>query len=211
MVDTIIKGTGNSRTLKTIPNAAALYPDFDAFLAAMVAGTLPIDIGPLNPTGVQVRGTDLTKVNLLKDATAALYGKPTTAIPDDIFATIPPMITAAKNAGILVESGSYEGISPYGGEKTLYSSFIWKIFYIYMVRKDNPSYMHHKIIFKPNGHGLQWDNGSSTSDTTAKSVGDNYITSMDNYSPITYHYTFFCLKEVQPWKRPTSPSSSLRF
>ena len=63
MVDTIIKGTGNSRTLKTIPNAAALYPDFDAFLAAMVAGTLPIDIGPLNPTGVQVQGTEREPVD----------------------------------------------------------------------------------------------------------------------------------------------------
>ena len=103
MTDTIIKGTGNSRTLKTVPNAAALYPNFDAFLAAMVAGTLPIDIGPLNPTGLQQQGTDLNKSNLLKDATASLYGKGNTATPDDIFSLLPSLY------GKHIALGTYTG------------------------------------------------------------------------------------------------------
>lgn len=64
MVDTIIKGTGNSRTLKTVPNAAALYPDFQSMLQAMADGTFPIDIGPLNPLGCDVVGTPLNAATL---------------------------------------------------------------------------------------------------------------------------------------------------
>ena len=120
MVDTIIKGTGNSRTLKTIPNAAALYPDFDAFLAAMVAGTLPIDIGPLNPTGVQVQGTDLTKGNLLTDATAEGMGLTGGATPNDALAKLRALVaTAQTSADQNAKSASGIFIGDGGNSKTL--------------------------------------------------------------------------------------------
>lgn len=105
MTDTIIKGTGNSRTLKTVPNAAALYPDFNAFLSAFIDGSLPVDIGPLNPTGLQQRGTDLNKENLLKDATASSMGLNSTATPNDAFAKLLSFISNKST----VVSGSYTG------------------------------------------------------------------------------------------------------
>lgn len=43
-------------------------------------------------------GTPLNKANLLTDATAALYGKTSTATPNTIFAAIKPLITAAQSA-----------------------------------------------------------------------------------------------------------------
>lgn len=74
MVDTSIKNTGNSRSLRTVANALTLYPTHEAMIAAMVNGTFPIDIGPLNAAGLNIRGTDLNKASLLSDETAALFG-----------------------------------------------------------------------------------------------------------------------------------------
>lgn len=80
MQDTIIKGTGNSRTLRSVASFMNLYPTYEDFVAALVTGTLPIDIGPLNSAGVQQTGTAVNKANLLSDATAtvlSLTGNPT--------------------------------------------------------------------------------------------------------------------------------------
>jgi len=124
MTDTIIKGTGNSRSLKSVPNFLTMYPTYQDFAKALINGTLPIDLGALNSAGVQTRGTDLNKANVLKDATAALYGKNSAATPDQIFAAIRPLITAAQNtadnaqnianSATKVLAGSYTGT---GGEK----------------------------------------------------------------------------------------------
>jgi len=72
--DTIIKSSGNSRSLASVPNFLSLYPTYEAFAQALVTGQLPIDIGPLNPAGCDVVGTSLNKANLLSDATAANLG-----------------------------------------------------------------------------------------------------------------------------------------
>lgn len=74
MQDTIIKGTGNSHTLKSVANFMSLYPTYDAFATALVAGTLPVDISGLVAAGVQQQGMTLTKANLLSDATASALG-----------------------------------------------------------------------------------------------------------------------------------------
>ena len=43
MKDMIIKGTGDSRYLKSVSNFLSLYPDYESFVAALVAGTeIPI-------------------------------------------------------------------------------------------------------------------------------------------------------------------------
>lgn len=84
MKDTIIKCTGNSRTLASVPNLLTLYPTYEAFAQALINRELPIDIGPLNPAGLDVRGDDLNKNNLLKDSTASLYGLGPDAVPDDV-------------------------------------------------------------------------------------------------------------------------------
>lgn len=74
MKDMIIKGTGDSRYLKSVSNFLSLYPDYESFVAALVAGTLPIDLNGINSAGVTQEGTPLTKANLLSDTAAKLMG-----------------------------------------------------------------------------------------------------------------------------------------
>lgn len=86
MKDFISKGTGNSRFLKSISNFKSLYPTYDSFVAALVAGTLPIDFNGINADGITQVGTALNKQNLLTDATAELFGLTDEAVPEDAFA-----------------------------------------------------------------------------------------------------------------------------
>lgn len=88
MQDGIIKGTGNSRYLKSISNFLTQYPTYQDFAAALVAGTLPIDLNGINETGWDQIGTALNKANLLSDETAGLMGLPNTAVPDDAFGAL---------------------------------------------------------------------------------------------------------------------------
>lgn len=88
MQDGIIKGTGNSRYLKSIGNFLTQYPTYQDFVAALVAGTLPIDLNGINETGWDRLGTALNKANLLSDETAAALGLPNTAVPDDALESI---------------------------------------------------------------------------------------------------------------------------
>ncbi len=74
MKDLVPKGTGNSRFLRSVSNFLSLYPDYEAFVAALVDGTLPIDLAGINANGVTQVGTPLTKANLLTDATATALG-----------------------------------------------------------------------------------------------------------------------------------------
>ena len=74
MKDFIPKGTGNSRFLRSISNFKTLYPTYDDFVNAMVAGTLPVDFNGINEAGVQQVGTALNKANLLTDEVAQKMG-----------------------------------------------------------------------------------------------------------------------------------------
>lgn len=74
MKDLVPKGTGNSRFLRSVSNFLSLYPNYEAFVTALVDGTLPIDLAGINTEGVTQVGTPLTKANLLTDATATALG-----------------------------------------------------------------------------------------------------------------------------------------
>ena len=112
MKDTIIKGSGNSRTLASVPNFLTLYPTYEAFAQALINRELPIDLGPLNSAGCAQIGNDLNKETLLKDATAALYGKPATAVPDDIFSEIASTLAMIKTNSSLVRLTVTAGGTP---------------------------------------------------------------------------------------------------
>lgn len=80
MKDMVPKGTGNSRFLKSVSNFLSLYPTYNDFVAALIAGTLPVDFNGINSAGCAQVGTALNKANLLDDTTAAaleLTGDPT--------------------------------------------------------------------------------------------------------------------------------------
>lgn len=74
MKDFVPLGSGDSRYLKSVSNFKTLYPTFEAFSNALIAGTLPIDLNGVNPAGVAQMGTPLNKANLLTDYTAAELG-----------------------------------------------------------------------------------------------------------------------------------------
>lgn len=82
MKDSILKGAGNSRFLKSAVPAGTSWADA---LAMLQAGTFPIDFNGINAEGFQQVGTPLNKSNLLKDATAAQIGLPPSTTPDGMF------------------------------------------------------------------------------------------------------------------------------
>ena len=73
MRDSIIKNTGNSRYLKSAISAATTW---EQFRAALIAGTLPIDLNGINSVGWQQVGDALNKANLLPDGIVTAFGLP---------------------------------------------------------------------------------------------------------------------------------------
>ena len=116
MQDGIIKGTGNSRYLKSISNFLTQYPTYQDFVAALVAGTLPIDLNGINETGWDQLGTALNKANLLSDETAAAYGDllqpktPGNPVVDDALRAAAAVVSAGN---CKIEYGSYTGTGNY--------------------------------------------------------------------------------------------------
>lgn len=82
MIDSVLKGTGNSRFLKSAVPAGTSWADA---MAMLQAGTFPIDFNGINTEGFQQVGTPLNKANLLKDVTAAQIGLPPSTTPDGMF------------------------------------------------------------------------------------------------------------------------------
>ena len=119
MTDTVLRGTGNSRSLRSVSNFLTLYPSYNAFAQALVQGTLPIDLGALNSAGLTRRGTDLNKANILTDATATGMGLTSSATPNQAFAKLRALIKAAQDdaddalsaigKSALLETGTYVG------------------------------------------------------------------------------------------------------
>lgn len=87
MQDAIMKGSGNSRYLKTVGEALSLYPTYEDFLQAMIAGTFPVDFNGINKDGWTQQGTHLNKANLLSDTVISTLGLSTGAnsTPNDAF------------------------------------------------------------------------------------------------------------------------------
>lgn len=114
MTETVIKGSGNSRSIKSVPNLAQLAPTYDKLLELLTGEGLPVDLGPLNPAGLAQRGTDLNKASLLSDETAALYPDlPEDPTVDDALARIGPYLPKIDEK-IRIVTGSYIGTGTYG-------------------------------------------------------------------------------------------------
>lgn len=87
------------------------------FEIVAVPGTTNIfEVNPA-PGKVYEEGTFWSKANVLKDATAARYGKGDDASPDDIFAAIRPLIQAAQSTAdgkAKIQEVSYTGTGTHG-------------------------------------------------------------------------------------------------
>lgn len=105
MKDGIIKADGTSRFARSVADFKTKYPTYDAFATALVTGSLPLDI-LFNEAGWSQLPDFLNQANLLKVATAALYGKDPTAVPDDIFALIPGLLGEKLRMDLLWENAS---------------------------------------------------------------------------------------------------------
>ena len=107
MQDAITKGEGNSRYLKSVSDFLTDYPTYEAFVDALVAGTLPIDLNGINPDGWAQPGTALDKANLLTDATAALVGLGPEATPNEMFAVLAGRIVLGTADLVAGESSAF--------------------------------------------------------------------------------------------------------
>lgn len=117
MQDGIIAGNGNSRYLKTVAAALSLYPDYETFMAALIAGTFPIDLNGVNPDGWKQQGTALNKANLLADSTAASIGLDGSATVDTAIAKLKSLLDAVStqvSTKAQVTFGTYVGTGTYG-------------------------------------------------------------------------------------------------
>lgn len=85
MQDTIIKGTGDSRTLGSVPNFLEVFPSYQAFGQGLVSGLVPIDLGPLNPLGCLKIGTGYTKAEVLPAELQGILNLSDFATPADAF------------------------------------------------------------------------------------------------------------------------------
>ena len=125
MKDGIIKGTGDSRYLKSgIPANIT----FEQFVAMLRGGTLPIDFAGINAAGWQQLPTWLNKMNLLTDGTAAalgLTGDPTVDMALALMAnsvhfdaSFPPKATNILGNELggftQLQTGAYVGTGTYG-------------------------------------------------------------------------------------------------
>lgn len=99
MNDGIPMGTGNSRFLKSIAGFLQVYPTYEDFAAALVAGTLPVDFNGINADGWATLGMLLNKANLLTDATAALGGLGSEATPNEMFAALANRLNSIITCG----------------------------------------------------------------------------------------------------------------
>lgn len=136
MTDGIIKGTGNSRYLKTVPNALTLYPDWPTALQAMVDGTFPVDFNGINPNGWTTQGTKLSKANLLTDAVANALSLTGEKTPTQAFEKLRQLVSTVQSTadsklsiqtitytGSGTETGNYKRIS-FGSRSSLFMMVI---------------------------------------------------------------------------------------
>lgn len=117
MNDGIIRGTGNSRYLKSVSDFLSKYPDYIAFAQALIAGTLPIDLNGINAAGWTQQGTALNTANLLSASTSSALGG--AATPDAAFQKLNSLVSAAQstaNGKAQIATGSY------AGDGTVYTS-----------------------------------------------------------------------------------------
>lgn len=107
MKDLIINDTGNSRFLRS-----NFSGDFAAMLAALQAGTFPVDFAGFNAAGLSQQGTSLSKNNIMPDALAAEIGltgeDPTVA---DALSKMNTICVNARSGKVLLDWMDLSGVS----------------------------------------------------------------------------------------------------
>lgn len=122
---------------KVLPNGAIRYGVYDENGALIRYEYIKPEDEPTQ------EGTPYNKESVLKDATAALYGKGSDAVPDDIFAEIKSMFNASIKiaTGTVTASFNAGDISP----KTITTPFVPKVIiaHCYSAYISNENYKDH--------------------------------------------------------------------
>ena len=100
MNDLIIKGTGNSRFLKS---NVSLDTTLQELIEMLNNGTFPFDFNGLNPDGIEEMGTPINTATLLTDDLAIKLGL------DPATATVNNAIVAIKNKMLPIDGGTMTG------------------------------------------------------------------------------------------------------
>lgn len=117
MRDGITTRSGNSRYLKSVENFLNLYPNYEAFANALIAGTLPVDLNGINLAGWQQLGTELSKANLLSDETeSAIFGNAADRTVSQALAGLDRAANKLKLMAKYTVAGAYEWTCPEDGE-----------------------------------------------------------------------------------------------
>lgn len=178
MTDGIIKGTGNSRYLKSVPNALTLYPSFEAFMEAMIAGTFPIDLNGINPSGWETQGDKLNKATLLTDALCSALGLANTATPTQAMEKLRQLTATAQtgvNNGVKIVTGSYVGNGKMGSanpsslvfsfsplfilisaESINFSSYLAPLAWFPGIKGNNLNNSSYAVYITYTGNGISW-------------------------------------------------------
>lgn len=121
MTDTIIKGTGNSRLIKSVPNLAALAPTYDKLLEMLSTEGLPADILGPYAVGVSTMGTGYSKGEVLPNTLCSNLGLPTSATPAQALEKLRTLTAAAQSTANKLSTTkaqaqvvSYVGTGEYG-------------------------------------------------------------------------------------------------
>lgn len=134
MNDGIIKNDGTSRFIRSVSDFKVKYPTYDAFVEALIAGNLPVDV-LFNENGWSQKPDFLNKASLLKDATAALFaGLPENPVPDEVFQILSKAALIGEDGSITmpngdaspsvkIEIGKYIGTGKYGSSNISSLSF----------------------------------------------------------------------------------------
>ena len=172
MQDGIIKGTGNSRYLKSISNFLTQYPTYQDFVAALVAGTLPIDLNGINETGWDQLGTALNKANLLSDETVAAYGDllqpktPGNPVVDDALRAAAAVVYAGN---CKIEYGSYTGTGNYSSAHKNSLTFSGQPLFVLVLNGSSPG---HALMVRGSG----WTFASSNNTQNSGNIVVNWTT-----------------------------------
>lgn len=202
MTDGVILGNGNSRYLKSVSNFLSAYPTYEDFAKALIAGNLPIDLNGINTAGWAQLGTALNKANLLSDATAALFGLGTGAVPDDALELVAPVVSeVSKKGNCSIEVFTYTGT----GSTTLTITFPGRPDFLIVSGRyvklfdtnQSPNYINFvcvtqsgQIFARGGGMSTTWSNGTLTIDLS------NWDVSYGNTSGEVYQVIAFYRKDT---------------
>lgn len=181
MNDGIVRGTGNSRYLKSVSDFLSKYPDYIAFAQALIAGTLPIDLNGINAAGWTQQGTALNTANLLSASTSSALGG--AATPDAAFQKLNSLVSAVQSTAAKIATGSYAGdgtvYTSASKQKTIQLSIVPKLVIIETAfPQDNPS------LYKYTGKDIRGlgDNAYDTSSCIIIPVSANSVVVKAGYA-----------------------------